>query len=66
MRETERLSALIGDIYDAALDPALWVRVLEQAAKFVGGSAASLYTRDVASKTANVAYQYGLRGGPTS
>ena len=60
MRETERLSALIGDIYDAALDPALWVRVLEQAAKFVGGSAASLYTRDVASKTANVAYQYGL------
>jgi hypothetical protein len=25
MHETERLSALIGDIYDAALDPTLWV-----------------------------------------
>jgi DNA-binding CsgD family transcriptional regulator len=52
--------ALIGDVYDAALDPALWVRVLEQAAGFVGGSAASLYTKDVANKTANAAFQYGL------
>lgn len=60
MDETQRLSALIGDIYDAALDPAMWVGVLEQAARFVGGSAASLYSRDVARKTGNVAYQFGL------
>jgi DNA-binding NarL/FixJ family response regulator len=32
--ETERLSALIGDIYDAALDPALWVDVLRKVRSF--------------------------------
>jgi DNA-binding CsgD family transcriptional regulator len=56
----EHLSTLIGSIYDAALDPALWTSVLEQAAKFVNSSAASLYSRDIAAKTANIAYQYGL------
>src|SRR5262245_41609497 len=60
MRGAERLSAIIGDIYDAALDPARWLGALEQAAKFANASAASLYTRDIAGKTANVAYQYGL------
>src|SRR5262249_865545 len=32
--ETERLSALIGDIYDAALDPALWADVLRKVRSF--------------------------------
>jgi PAS domain-containing protein len=60
MHETERLSALIGDIYDAALDPTLWVGVLAKSAAFVGGPAASLYSRDVAKRTMAAAYQYGL------
>jgi hypothetical protein len=60
MRSTEHLSTLIGSIYDAALNPALWVGVLEQAARFANASAASAYTRDISSKTANIAYQYGL------
>ena len=60
MHETERLSALIGDIYDAALDPTLWVGVLAKSAAFVGGPAASLYSRDVAKRTMGAAYQYGL------
>jgi len=60
MREDERLSGLIGHIYDAALDPALWVGALEKGAEFVGGPAASLFSRDLASKTANNAYQFGL------
>jgi len=60
MREDEKLSRLIGNVYDAALDPALWVDVLEQAAHFVGGPAASLFSRDVVSKSANVAYQFGI------
>src|SRR6516225_6075290 len=60
MREDERLSGLIGHIYDAALDPALWVGALEKGAEFVGGPAATLYSRDLASKTANVAYQFGF------
>lgn len=60
MRETERLSTLIGDIYDAALDPELWVDVLRKAANFVGGPAASIYSRDAVSKEASAAYQFGL------
>jgi DNA-binding CsgD family transcriptional regulator/PAS domain-containing protein len=60
MRETERFSALIGDIYDAALDPSRWVEALARTARFVGGPAATLYSRDVASKTVSVAYLFGM------
>lgn len=60
MRETEQLSALIGNIYDAALDPTSWVDVLERAARFVGGPAASLYYKDAARRADLVAYQFGL------
>ena len=60
MDETERLSALIGDIYDAALDPTLWFRVLEKAGRFVGGSAASLFARDSVYKTGNSYYAFGV------
>jgi DNA-binding CsgD family transcriptional regulator len=60
MREAERFSSLIGDIYDAALDPTRWVNVLTQAAHFVGGPAAGLHSTDVANKAATVAYLYGM------
>jgi hypothetical protein len=60
MREGEKLSGLIGNVYDAALDPALWTDALHQTARFVGGRAASLYSKDVASKTGQVAYDCGI------
>jgi DNA-binding CsgD family transcriptional regulator len=60
MQNDERLSRLISNIYDAALDSTLWASVLEQIAGFVGGPAASLYSKDVVIKSANVAYQFGL------
>jgi DNA-binding CsgD family transcriptional regulator len=60
MGESERLSTLIGRIYDATLDPRLWVDVLDNAAQFVGGSASSLYYRDAAARRPDVAYQSGL------
>lgn len=60
MHDIERVSELIGDIYDAALDPSLWVDVLEKTGQFVGGRAASLFSKDVASKTGKYFYQYGL------
>lgn len=60
MRESERLSALIGHIYDAALDPTLWVDALGEAAQFVGGSGASLYHRDAAARNPDVTYQFGI------
>jgi hypothetical protein len=36
MDDKATLSALIGDIYDAALDPALWTDVLVSITEFVG------------------------------
>jgi DNA-binding CsgD family transcriptional regulator len=60
MVESERLSALIGDIYDAAFDPSLWNGVLDKSAAFVGGPAASLYSKDAAKRTAGEIYQHGL------
>jgi len=60
VHDPERLSAIISDIYDAALDPAMWIDVLGQAARFVGGPAASLVSKDATSKTGQLVFQYGL------
>jgi len=60
MHELEQLSALIGDIYDAALDPMLWPEVLANCVSFIGGCAAALFSKDAASKTGNVAYHIGI------
>lgn len=60
MREAERLSALIGVIYDAALDAGLWPDVLARCAEFIGGPAAALFSKDAASKTGDVAYYAGI------
>jgi DNA-binding CsgD family transcriptional regulator/PAS domain-containing protein len=60
MHEAEQLSALIGDIYDAALDPGLWIGVLANCVSFVGGAAAALFSKDAASKTGGVAYYTGI------
>lgn len=57
--DADRLSRLIGDIYDAALHPSLWINALEQASKFVGGAAASLFTMEGSSGGA-VHYVYGV------
>lgn len=59
MREDERLSSLIGDIYDAALDASLWVAVLRKARDFVGGQAAALFWKDAAGKSGNAYYEDG-------
>ena len=40
MQTDAQFSHLIGDIYDAALDPSLWSDVLCDVRDFVGGSAA--------------------------
>ena len=60
MDEIVQVSALIGDIYDAALDPALWVNVLKNAASFVGGPAAMLFAKDFANQKGQVFYEYGI------
>jgi DNA-binding CsgD family transcriptional regulator len=58
MEKPERLSSLIGEIYDAALDPGLWERVLEQTCDYVVGIAASLISHDMMQKSANFHYTW--------
>ncbi len=60
MLEVELLSSLIANIYDAALDASLWPGVLRAAAEYVGGSGASLYMKNAASKTGAHFYTWGL------
>ena len=60
MGNSEQLSALIGHIYDAALDEGHWPNVLELAAGFVQGPAASVFYKDATSKTGGAAYSWGI------
>lgn len=48
--ESIELSKVIGDIYDAAIEPALWSRALGSACAFVGGSSGALYWHDAATE----------------
>ena len=59
IEEAERLAALIGEIYDAALNPSLWPRALNKCTGFIGGCAAALFVKDAASKTGGIFYQDG-------
>ncbi|MGH6734578.1 MAG: helix-turn-helix transcriptional regulator [Methyloceanibacter sp.] len=45
--EAVQVSSLIGDIYDAALDPGLWVPVLEKICAYVPGSMGNMFFQDV-------------------
>jgi DNA-binding CsgD family transcriptional regulator len=60
MSEAEQLSLLIGEIYDAALDPALWPRVQGLICGRVHGHASTLYWQDSVRQTGNVYYQVGI------
>jgi DNA-binding CsgD family transcriptional regulator len=63
MSDIERFSGLVGDIYDAALDPALWPGVLVGACEFVGASAASLASHDMIQRGTTVFYNWGFDTG---
>jgi DNA-binding CsgD family transcriptional regulator len=59
MGSEERLSALIGDIYDAALDPSQWEAVLTKSAEFVQGAGAALWGRSI-NPASNPYYDVGV------
>jgi DNA-binding CsgD family transcriptional regulator len=61
MTDSERLSRLVGVLYDAALHAALWPNALTGVAAFVGGSATGLHVRDVARRTGKVHYEVGTK-----
>jgi DNA-binding CsgD family transcriptional regulator/PAS domain-containing protein len=59
VQEAERLSALIGDIYDAALDPTLWVDVLGKIRAFIGGWSVALSWKDSVAKRGGSYFEEG-------
>jgi DNA-binding CsgD family transcriptional regulator len=59
VNEAEEVSALIGDIYDASLDPAQWPNVFKQTCEYVGGSAACLHSQDIVGKKSNLYFASG-------
>jgi len=63
MTDAEQISDLIGNIYDAALDAALWPDALVGVYSFVGGSGGGLHVRDVARRTGKVHYEVGTEPG---
>lgn len=54
MNVREQLSALIADIYDAALDPAQRTDVIEKIASFAGGHSAGLLSKHSLSSSENL------------
>jgi hypothetical protein len=60
LRDDEILTRLIGHIYDAALDPALWTGVLAQIGDFVGGQAGGILSKDSISKASTPHYHFGV------
>ena len=59
VNEAEEASLLIGDVYDASLDPALWPGVFKQTCDYVGGRAACLHSQDIVGKKSNLYFASG-------
>jgi DNA-binding CsgD family transcriptional regulator len=59
VNEAEELSLLIGDIYDAALDRALWPNAFDRIRHFLGGCTASLISQDAVTKAVDVHFMLG-------
>jgi DNA-binding CsgD family transcriptional regulator len=57
--EAQDVSDLIADIYDAALDPALWPGALRKVRTFVRGAAAGVFAKDAAEKSGGLFYDDG-------
>ena len=59
MTDATRVSHLVGDIYDAALDRALWPGLLEKTCEYIGGLSAALVVRDKARQSAQFFMSWG-------
>jgi len=57
--QAEQHSQLVGEIYDAAIDASRWSAVLGEAARFIGGSSAALFSKDAGSGAGNIYYECG-------
>ena len=59
MDEAEELSQLIGDIYDASLDRALWPEAVGRIRTYLGARTASLVSQDAVTKAVDVHFMLG-------
>jgi DNA-binding CsgD family transcriptional regulator len=59
MSDLEDFSSLVGNIYDASLDPSLWPAAFEHACRFVRCSSAHLFAQDSVRKSANMYSTWG-------
>lgn len=59
MSGIEQFSALVGEIYDASLDPSLWSSVLEKITRFVPGLYANIFIQDANNRFANSIFRWG-------
>ncbi|WP_441235384.1 helix-turn-helix transcriptional regulator [Bradyrhizobium sp. 930_D9_N1_4] len=57
--QANRFSSLVGEIYDAAVDPALRSGALEQVSHFVGGCAATILSRDASRLSIEIHQHFG-------
>src|SRR5262249_38795027 len=63
MSNPRHISSLIGEIYDAILDRAQWIKVLDKAALFVGADAGTLIWRNPMCRAVNVIHAFGIKPG---
>jgi len=63
MSDLEQFSGLVGNIYDAALDPVSWPGVIMEACNFIGASAAALASHDMIQRGSTVFYNWGFAPG---
>ena len=63
MDETERLSAVLGLIYDAALDPGVWTEAIHAACVYVGCWAGALGSFDFRRTDTSLEYNWGYLPG---
>ena len=57
--EQVQLSRLVGELYDAALDPALWTVALKGVRDFIGGASAGVVAKDASANRGFVCFDDG-------
>jgi DNA-binding CsgD family transcriptional regulator/PAS domain-containing protein len=60
MIESQQLSQHIGEIYDAALDPALWPRTIEASCGLLRSCASAIASVDLMLPAASITYSFGV------
>jgi DNA-binding CsgD family transcriptional regulator len=56
--ELLELSAVIANVYDAAVEPALWTQALEKICNYLGGSSAALFWHDATAQQSQALYLF--------